>query len=64
MRKRREEPFLVLAIALMLLFNVPLVMIGAHAVAWGGVPVFYIYNGSIWLLAIIVSYLMARRYNE
>ncbi|AXG69841.1 hypothetical protein KORDIASMS9_02069 [Kordia sp. SMS9] len=64
MKKRHEQKLIVLAIALFLIFNVPFVLTFSVDGAFLGIPTFYFSIFSVWLLSIIISYIVLKRYYE
>ncbi|MGY0392231.1 hypothetical protein ACW5R3_06735 [Bizionia sp. KMM 8389] len=64
MKKRHEQKLVVLAIALFLIFNVPLILIFNFEGAVLGIPILYFTIFSVWLLSIIVSYIVLKRHYE
>ncbi|AIY11838.1 MULTISPECIES: hypothetical protein [Cellulophaga] len=64
MKKRHEQKLVVLSIALFLLFNVPFVLIFNFEGALFGIPTFYFSMFSIWLLSIVISGIVLKRYYE
>ncbi len=64
MKKRHEQKLIVLSIALFLLFNIPFVLIFNFEGAVFGIPTFYFCIFSIWLLSIIISGIVLKRYYE
>jgi len=64
MKKRHQQKLVLLSAALLLLFNVPLVLLFDGDDAILGFPVFYFSIFSIWLFATIVSYIVLTRYYE
>jgi len=64
MRKRHEQKLLILAILLLMAFNMPLMLLFDSADAVGGIPVLYVYFFSVWILSILVSLFVIRRYYE
>jgi len=64
MKKRHEQKLVVLAIALLLIFNIPFILIFKHEGAVFGIPTFYFSVFSIWLLSIIISYIVLKRHYE
>ena len=45
-------------------FNMPLMLLFDSADAVGGIPVLYVYFFSVWILSILVSLFVIRRYYE
>lgn len=64
MKKRHEQKLVILSLALLLAFNLPLVLLFDHADAILGIPVIYGYFFSIWIFSIVVSFLVVKRYYE
>ncbi|WP_420572126.1 hypothetical protein [Kordia sp.] len=64
MKKRHEQKLVVLAIALLLLFNIPFVLTFNKGGAFLGIPTFYFSIFSIWLTSIIISYIVLKRHYE
>jgi len=64
MKKRHQQKLVLLAVSLLLLFNVPLVLLFDGKDAVFGVPVFYFSIFSVWLFATIISYVVLTRYYE
>ncbi len=51
-----------IGLLLLLLFNYPLLTTVNKPLLYGGVPLLYIYVGSVWLVAIILLFLTTRRF--
>ena len=64
MKKRHEQKLIVLSIALFLLFNIPFVLIFNFQGVVIGIPYFYFSIFSIWLLSIVISGIILKRYYE
>jgi len=64
MRKRHEQKLLILAILLLMAFNMPLMLLFDSAEAVGGIPLIYVYFFSVWILSILVSVFVMKRYYE
>ncbi|GAL65819.1 hypothetical protein [Jejuia pallidilutea] len=64
MKKRHEQKLIVLSIALFLIFNIPLILIFNFEGAVWGVPTFYFSVFTFWLLSIVISYIVLKRYYE
>lgn len=64
MKKRHEQKLVVLGIILFLLFNIPFVLIFNGEGHVFGIPRFYLSIFSIWLLSVIISYIVLKRYYE
>lgn len=64
MKKRHQQKLIILSIALFLLFNIPFVLIFNFEGVLFGIPTFYFSIFSIWLLSIIISGIVLKRYYE
>ncbi|WP_333694843.1 hypothetical protein [Flavobacterium sp.] len=64
MKKRHIQKFVVLGIGLWLLFNVPFILLNNEATSFLGIPIFYVYLFSVWILGILISYFIITKYNE
>ncbi|MFH4965549.1 hypothetical protein V8G69_11150 [Gaetbulibacter sp. M235] len=64
MKKRHEQKLVVLALSLLLLFNVPFVLIFNLDGAIFGFPTFYFSLFLIWLLSIVISYIILSKHYE
>ena len=64
MKKRHEQKLIVLSLALLLLFSVPMVLLLDGDSAVFGIPSFYFGIFIIWFLAILISYIVLNRHYE
>lgn len=64
MKKRHEQKLIIIAVLLVLAFNMPLLPLFGVDGAVGGFPVIYVYIFSVWTCAVLVSYLIVKRYYE
>jgi len=64
MRKRHEQKLIILAILLLMAFNMPLMLLFDSADAVGGIPLIYVYFFSVWTLSILISVFVIKRYYE
>lgn len=64
MKKRHIQKLIVLGIGLWMLFNVPFILLCNSADAFFGIPFFYAYLFSVWILAVVISFLIIHKYNE
>jgi sterol desaturase/sphingolipid hydroxylase (fatty acid hydroxylase superfamily) len=56
--------YILLAVLLLLLANFPLLSAANRDWRPGGFPVLFIYIGAIWVLAIVLLFLITRRYHR
>ena len=64
MKKRHEQKLIVLSLALVLAFNVPLIMIFNISGAIWGIPVLYFAIFSLWLFSIIIALIVFQRHYD
>jgi len=64
MKKRHQQKLLILSLILLLSFNMPLLLIFDSAASVGGIPVVYVYLFSLWIISILVSVLVIKKYYE
>ncbi|MEN9487940.1 MAG: hypothetical protein RL494_205 [Bacteroidota bacterium] len=64
MKKRHQQKLVIVSIVLLIGLNLPIVLLFDSATNVFGFPAIYSYFFSIWLLSILVSVLIVKRYNE
>ena len=64
MKKRHEQKLIILAIALLLVLNIPFLLIFNIDGAVFGIPTFYFSVFSIWLISIIISFIILKKHYE
>jgi hypothetical protein len=64
MKKRHQQKLIVLSIVLLCLLNIPIILIFNSNVAVVGLPLIYVYIFLVWILSIIVSYIILKKYYE
>ncbi len=64
MKKRHQQKLVIVSIVLLIGLNLPIVLLFDSSENSFGFPTIYIYFFSIWLLSILVSLLIVKRYNE
>lgn len=64
MKKRHQQKLIVLSILLLCLFNVPILLIFNFSTTFIGFPVLYFYIFLVWIVSIIVSYIILKKYYE
>ncbi|MDO9137466.1 MAG: hypothetical protein Q7U21_06555 [Lutibacter sp.] len=64
MKKRHQQKLIVLSILLLCLFNVPILLIFNSSATFIGLPVLYFYIFFIWIVSIVVSYIILKKYYE
>lgn len=64
MKKRHQQKLVVLALFLTLALNIPFLLIFDKQQHFLGFPLIYAYIFSVWLFAIIISYVILNKYFE
>jgi len=64
MKKRHEQKLIILSLALLLCFNLPLLLLFDSAEPVFGIPLIYLFFFSVWLASILISMIVIRRYYE
>lgn len=64
MKKRHQQKLVIVSIVLLIGLNLPIVLLFDSSENFIGFPSIYIYFFSIWLLSILVSLLIVKRYHE
>ncbi|MXN90462.1 hypothetical protein GR160_04415 [Flavobacterium sp. Sd200] len=64
MKKRHEQKLIILAVMLLVAFNMPLLLLFDSAQSIGGIPLIYVYFFSIWAASILLSLFVIKRYYE
>lgn len=64
MKKRHEQKLVILSITLFVMINIPFVLVFDVPGAIAGIPVLYFALFSIWLIAIIISFIILKRHYE
>jgi len=64
MKKRHQQKLVILSFALLMAFNLPLLLVFDSATLLLGIPVIYIYIFSIILISIFLTWITIKRYYE
>ena len=64
MKKRHQQKLVILSFALLMAFNLPLLLVFDSATLVLGIPVIYIYIFSIILISIFLTWITIKRYYE
>ncbi len=62
MKKRHQQKLVILSIGLVFAFNLPLLFMFNEVDSVMGIPVMYLYIFGIWLLSIIITFVVLKRY--
>jgi len=64
MKKRHQQKLIVLTILLLSLFNIPIILLFDAEISVFGFPLIYFYIFIVWILAIIISHIILKRFYE
>jgi hypothetical protein len=64
MKKRHEQKLVIISLGLFFIFNVPLIFMFNHLGSIFGFPILYFAIFFIWLLSIVATYFILKRYYE
>ncbi|POS01126.1 hypothetical protein Q361_1135 [Flavobacterium croceum DSM 17960] len=64
MKKRHQQKLVVLSIVLLVLFNLPIVLLFDISSGIVGIPIVYVYLFSVWLVSILLSFYIVKKYHE
>ena len=64
MKKRHQQKLIILSFILLGLFNFPLLLLFNSSNSFLGFPVIYFYIFFVWIVDIIVSYKILKKYYE
>jgi hypothetical protein len=62
MKKRHQQKLVILSIGLVIFLNVPIIFIFNSEFSILGVPVLYAYIFFVWLLSVIITFTVIKRY--
>ncbi|MDV7695415.1 hypothetical protein N6B72_00645 [Chryseobacterium soli] len=64
MKKRYEQKLIILNIGLMIAFSIPISLLFNSEREVFGYPTILIYMFTVWMISIIVSFVIVKRYDE
>ncbi|MBV6881407.1 hypothetical protein NG800_015720 [Epilithonimonas ginsengisoli] len=64
MKKRHEQKLIILSFGLMILFSAPIVLLFNSERAVFGLPMLYVYIFGVWLLSVVASFIIFKKYDE
>ena len=64
MKKRHQQKLVIIALGLLVLFNIPFILIFDGSSSVFGFPSFYAFVFITWLLAVLFSYIIIKRFYE
>ncbi|KFC20224.1 hypothetical protein [Chryseobacterium sp. FH1] len=64
MKKRHEQKLIILSFGLMILFSAPIILLFNSEREVFGLPMLYVYIFGVWLLSIVASFIIFKKYDE
>jgi len=64
MKKRHEQKLIILSIGLLIAFSIPVSLLFNSDSEVFGYPMMLIYIFAVWMLSIIISFVIVKKYNE
>ncbi|WP_306350164.1 hypothetical protein [Flavobacterium sp. '19STA2R22 D10 B1'] len=64
MKRRHEQKLVIITLILIIGMNMPILLLFDGAHSFLGFPVIYIYIFSLWLISVLASYLIIKKYYE
>ncbi|MBP8084836.1 hypothetical protein [Cloacibacterium sp.] len=64
MKKRHEQKLVILSVVLFVLFNAPVLLLFNKIENYFGLPFIYVYIFGIWLLSVVISFVIFKKFDE
>lgn len=64
MKKRHEQKLVILSIGLMIAFSIPISLLFNSDREVLGYPMILIYLFAVWMISIVISFVIVKKYNE
>jgi len=64
MKKRHEQKLIILSIGLLIAFNIPVSLLFNSDRDVFGYPMMLIYIFAVWMVSIIISFVIVKKYDE
>ncbi|MEI3791828.1 MULTISPECIES: hypothetical protein [unclassified Chryseobacterium] len=64
MKKRHEQKLIILSIGLMMAFSIPISLLFNSEKDVLGYPMILIYLFAVWMISIIISFVIVKKYDE
>ncbi|MBP2616241.1 hypothetical protein [Chryseobacterium jejuense] len=64
MKKRHEQKLIILSIGMMIAFSIPISLLFNSEKEVLGYPMILIYLFIIWMISIVISFVIVKRYDE
>ncbi|RLJ32082.1 hypothetical protein CLU97_1525 [Chryseobacterium sp. 7] len=64
MKKRHEQKLIILSVGLMIAFSIPISLLFNSERKVLGYPMILIYLFAVWMISIVISFVIVKRYDE
>lgn len=64
MKKRHEQKLIILSIGLMIAFSIPVSLLFNSSREVAGYPMILVYIFAVWMISIIISFIIVKKYGE
>ncbi|PRB04566.1 hypothetical protein [Chryseobacterium sp. MYb7] len=64
MKKRHEQKLIILSVGLMIAFSIPISLLFNSDREVLGYPMILIYLFAVWMISIVISFVIVKRYDE
>ncbi|SMC62041.1 hypothetical protein SAMN02787074_2097 [Chryseobacterium sp. YR221] len=64
MKKRHEQKLIILSIGLMIAFSIPISLIFNSEKSVLGYPMILVYLFAVWMISIVISFVIVKKYDE
>ncbi len=64
MKKRHEQKLIILSVGLMIAFSIPISLLFNSEREVVGYPMILIYLFVVWMISIVISFVIVKRYDE
>ncbi|MEY8759151.1 hypothetical protein AB8P06_05885 [Chryseobacterium sp. MD-1] len=64
MKKRHEQKLIILSIGLMIAFSIPISLLFNSEKEISGFPMILVYIFAVWMVSIIISFVIIKKYDE
>ncbi|WP_146942267.1 hypothetical protein [Chryseobacterium hagamense] len=64
MKKRHEQKLIILSIGLLIAFSIPISLLFNSSREVCGYPMILVYILAVWMISIIISFVIVKKYNE
>ncbi|PTT72432.1 MULTISPECIES: hypothetical protein [unclassified Chryseobacterium] len=64
MKKRHEQKLIILSIGLLIAFSIPVSLLFNNDLEVFGYPMILVYIFAVWMVSIIISFVIVKKYDE